>query len=73
LEQGLGTDDVVADGSFRVRDTAEGLKVLGMLANTSIVLRNDHQDAVGTGMGVTEIAPAGAAADEIRKLWGLGI
>jgi len=55
--------------SFRVRDTAEGLKVLGMLANTSIVLRNDHQDAIGTGMGVTEIAPAGAAANEIRKLW----
>jgi chromosome partitioning protein len=40
-----------------------------MLADTSIVLRNDHQDAIGTGMGVTEINPTGAAADEIRRLF----
>lgn len=55
--------------SYRVRDTAEGLKVLGMLADVNIVLRNDHQDAIGTGQGVTELNPEGAAADEIRRLW----
>lgn len=55
--------------SYRVRDTAEGLKVLGMLAEVNIVMRNDHQDAMGTGQGVTELNPDGAAASEVRQLW----
>jgi chromosome partitioning protein len=55
--------------SYRVRDTAEGLKVLGMLADVNIVMRNDHQDAIGSGQGVTEFNPEGAAADEVRRLW----
>jgi chromosome partitioning protein len=55
--------------SYRVRDTAEGLKVLGMLADVNIVMRNDHQDAVGSGQGVTEFNPEGTAADEVRRLW----
>ena len=55
--------------SYRVRDTAEGLKVLGMISDVSIVMRNDHQDAIGTGLGVTELNPEGQAADEIRRLW----
>jgi chromosome partitioning protein len=54
---------------YRVRDTAEGLKVLGMLADVNVVMRNDHQDAIGSGQGVTEFNPDGAAADEIRRLW----
>ena len=54
---------------YRVRDTAEGLKVLGMLAEVNIVMRNDHQDAIGSGQGVTEFNPEGAAADEMRRLW----
>jgi len=55
--------------SYRVRDTAEGLKILGMLAEVNVVMRNDHQDAMGTGQGVTELNPEGAAAEEIRRLW----
>jgi chromosome partitioning protein len=55
--------------SFRVRETAEGLKVLGLLADVNIVMRNDHQDAMGTGQGVTEFNPTGPAANEIRQLW----
>jgi chromosome partitioning protein len=55
--------------SYRVRDTADGLMVLGMLAEVNIVMRNDHQDAIGSGQGVTELNPDGAAADEMRKLW----
>ena len=54
---------------FRVRDTAEGLKTLGVLADVNIVMRNDNQDAIGMGKGVTELNPDGQAADEIRKLW----
>ena len=55
--------------SYRVRDTSEGLKVLGMLADVTVVMRNDHQDAIGSGQGVTEFNPDGAAADEMRRLW----
>lgn len=55
--------------SYRVRDAAEGLIALGVLPEVNIVLRNDHQDALGTGLGVTEFNPGGAAASEIRRLW----
>jgi len=33
------------------------------------VQRNDHQDALGAGFGVTEFAPEGLAAQEIVGLW----
>jgi chromosome partitioning protein len=39
------------------------------MAEVNIVMRNDHQDAIGTGQGVTEFNPEGAAADEMRRLW----
>src|SRR3712207_6735645 len=55
--------------SYRVRDAAEGLAVLGVLPDVHIVLRNDYQDAIGLGKGVTEFNPNGQAADEIRRLW----
>src|SRR5215217_851411 len=55
--------------SYRVRDAAEGLAVLGVLPDVNIVLRNDYQDALGLGQGVTEFNPEGQAADEIRRLW----
>jgi chromosome partitioning protein len=34
-----------------------------------VVSRNDHQDAIGLGQGVTEYNPSGQAAGEIRRLW----
>lgn len=55
--------------SYRVRETAEGLAVLGVLSDVNIVMRNDHQDAIGMGQGVTEFNSDGPAADEIRRLW----
>jgi chromosome partitioning protein len=55
--------------SCRIRDAAEGLAVLGVLPDVNIVMRNDHQDAIGLGKGVTEYNPKGAAAGEIRQLW----
>ncbi|WP_375457932.1 division plane positioning ATPase MipZ [uncultured Enterovirga sp.] len=55
--------------SYRVRDAADGLAVLGVLPDVNIVMRNDHQDALGMGQGVTEYNPAGMAAAEIRSLW----
>ncbi len=55
--------------SYRIRDAADGLAVLGVLPDVNIVMRNDHQDAIGLGQGVTEYNPKGAAAEEIRRLW----
>jgi chromosome partitioning protein len=40
-----------------------------VLAQPSIVMRNDHQDALGAGLAVSEYAPAGKSAEEIRDLW----
>ena len=55
--------------SYRVRDAADGLTVLGVLPDVNIVMRNDHQDALGLGQGVTEYNPGGLAATEVRRLW----
>lgn len=55
--------------SARLSEAAAGLRVLGLLAEPCIVQRNDHQDALGEGLGVTEFSPHGKAADEVRELW----
>jgi chromosome partitioning protein len=47
----------------------EPLDTLGVLALPYIVMRNDHQDALGLGLAVVEYAPASKSADEIRGLW----
>jgi chromosome partitioning protein len=56
--------------SYRIRDASDGLAVLGILPDVNVVSRTDYQDALGAGQGVTEHNPKGAAADEIRRLWG---
>jgi len=53
----------------RVSEAASGLQKLGVLAEPVLVQRNDYQDALGMGQGVTEFAPDGKAAEEIRQLW----
>jgi chromosome partitioning protein len=54
---------------YRLGEAAAALSAAGMLALPYIVQRNDHQDALGAGFGVTEFAPNGLAAQEIRGLW----
>src|SRR5580700_4663281 len=56
-----------AAGSLGERAVA--LKMADVLALPAIVLRNDQQDALGVGLGVTEFAPRGKSAEEIRGLW----
>ena len=41
----------------------------GVLALPYIVMRNDHQDALGLGLAVVEYAPTSKSADEVRGLW----
>jgi chromosome partitioning protein len=53
----------------RASEAAKGLEMFGVLASPSIMQRADHQDAVAAGQGVTEYAPTGRAAEEVRDLW----
>ena len=55
---------------YRLSEAATSLNSLGVLALPFIVQRNDYQDALGAGLGVTEFAPEGKASEEIRALWG---
>lgn len=40
-----------------------------VLAQPFVAMRNDHQDALASGLAVSEYAPAGKSAEEIRSLW----
>jgi chromosome partitioning protein len=56
-------------GSYRPSKAAATLNAVGVLALPYIVQRTDHQDALGAGLAVSEYAPGGKAASEIRALW----
>jgi chromosome partitioning protein len=53
----------------RLSEAATSLNSLGHLALPYMVQRNDHQDALGAGLGVTEYAREGKASEEIVALW----
>ncbi len=53
----------------RLSEAGSALHSLGRLALPYVCQRNDHQDALGVGLGVTEFARTGKAAEEIRALW----
>jgi chromosome partitioning protein len=48
---------------------ALALNEVGVLALPYIVLRNDHRDSLAAGLAVSEFAPDGIAAAEMRALW----
>ena len=45
------------------------LDIPDVVAQPFIVMRTDHQDALSAGLAVTEYAPSGKSAEEIRGLW----
>lgn len=45
------------------------LDIPDVVAQPFIVMRNDHQDALSAGLAVSEYAPSGKSAGEIRGLW----
>ena len=55
--------------SSRASEAAKDLTQLGVLAEPMLAARIDYQDAVAAGLGVTEHAPDGRAAQEIEGLW----
>ena len=58
-----------AQQTARVRDGVETLEELGGLISPLILSRVDYQEAARHGLGVTELNPGGAAAEEMRDLW----
>jgi chromosome partitioning protein len=55
--------------SSRAGDAAKGLTALGVLAEPMLSARMDYQDAIAAGLGVTEYAREGRAAQEVEALW----
>ncbi|MCJ2093965.1 MULTISPECIES: ParA family protein [unclassified Methylobacterium] len=53
----------------RTLDAATALVSTGALAPSMVATRSDFLDSMTTGLGVTELAPKGKAAVEIRLLW----
>ncbi|WP_407177662.1 AAA family ATPase [Bradyrhizobium sp. STM 3562] len=62
-------------GGHRVNDASSVLDeraprdLAEVLAQPFIVMRNDHQDALAAGLAVSEYAPSGKSAVEMRELW----
>lgn len=54
---------------FRIVETRAAATELGKVVPNPLVMRNDHQDAMGRGLGVTEYNASGKAAAEIRQMW----
>jgi chromosome partitioning protein len=50
-------------------DAATALDLSGLVAQPNIMMRNEHQDALGRGLAVTEYAPTSRSAQEMRALW----
>jgi chromosome partitioning protein len=55
--------------SSRASESAKDLTRLGVLAEPMLAARMDFQDAIAAGLGVTEYAREGRAAQEIETLW----
>ncbi|MCP4615292.1 MAG: ParA family protein [Bradyrhizobium sp.] len=58
----------------RIAGAADALGVTALdipdaVAQPFIVMRTDHQDALSAGLAVSEYAPSGKSAEEIRGLW----
>lgn len=53
----------------RTLDAATALVSSGALAPSMVATRSDFLDSMTTGQGVTEVAPKGKAAVEVRLLW----
>jgi len=58
-----------AQQTARVRDGVETLEEMGALISPLVLSRVDYQEAARLGWGVSELNPAGAAAEEMRSLW----
>ena len=66
---GFVLNQCVTSSQNRTLDAATALVRSGTLAPSMVASRTDFLDSMTAGLGVTEIAPKGKAATEIRLLW----
>ena len=66
---GIVLNQCLTSSQGRTLDAATALVRSGTLAPCMVALRADFLDAMTAGQGVTEIAPRGKAAGEVRLLW----
>ena len=66
---GLVLNQCLSSSQGRTLDAATALVRSGTLAPCMVALRADFLDGMTAGQGVTETAPKGKAATEIRLLW----
>lgn len=59
-----------AQQTARVEEGVAALEAMGGMLSPLVLARVDFQEAARHGWGVTEINPHGAAAEEIKGLWG---
>jgi chromosome partitioning protein len=56
-------------GAEDLLSSEAALDIDDIVARPTIMMRNDHQDALTAGLAVCEYAPASKSAEEIRDLW----
>lgn len=56
-------------GAEDMLSSEAALDIDDIVARPTIMMRNDHQDALTAGLAVCEYAPASKSAEEIRDLW----
>ncbi len=59
----------IGNATSALCDAAAAFELRDVIALPVIAARNDHQDALGLGLTVTELAGDGKSAAEIRGLW----
>ena len=69
LNQAPSGNRRVAGATTSLGNAASALDLAGLVAKPSIAMRTDYQDALGRGLAVTEFAPSGRSAEEMRGLW----
>jgi chromosome partitioning protein len=69
LNQTPNRSSRIDDAASSLGSAATALDLSGLVAQPYITMRNDHQDALGKGLAVTEYAPTGRSAEEMRRLW----
>jgi chromosome partitioning protein len=58
----------VGGRTSRTSNAFRALQLIGGVCDATVALRSDHMDALAAGLGVTEHAPGGKAAMEIRQV-----
>jgi chromosome partitioning protein len=58
----------VGGRTARTSNAYRALQLLSAVSDATLANRADHMDALAAGLGVTEYAPSGKAAEEVRAL-----